>query len=317
MKQLHLFDTPTTPTEHAHDQVINVASVPQRSPFRYPGGKTWAIPVVRKWLTQEKKTVDLLIEPFAGGGIVGLTAVAENLANQVELIELDPEVAAVWLTVTGPDNEWLANRIASFAFSADTVKAELSREPANTREVAFCTILKNRVNHGGILAKGSGMLKAGENGKGIASRWYPTTLANRIRAINMNKHKLTAIEGDAFAVLHQHQDNPLAYFFIDPPYVGAGRRLYTHFDIDHARLFEVTASLKGHFLLTYDDAAEIRALADRYGLAYTTVPMKTTHHLEKRELLISDNFNWLNTNPSQAENGTSIKQYPAASAFGV
>ena len=28
--------------------VINVASVPHRSPFRYPGGKTWLVPHVRR-----------------------------------------------------------------------------------------------------------------------------------------------------------------------------------------------------------------------------------------------------------------------------
>ena len=29
---------------------VNVAAVPQRSPLRYPGGKTWLIPHVRAWL---------------------------------------------------------------------------------------------------------------------------------------------------------------------------------------------------------------------------------------------------------------------------
>jgi len=50
--QLSIFETKlkkTTP------KVVNVASVPQRSPFRYPGGKTWLIPVVRKWLKQSKR----------------------------------------------------------------------------------------------------------------------------------------------------------------------------------------------------------------------------------------------------------------------
>ena len=31
-------------------QIVNVASVPHRSPFRYPGGKTWLAPRVRQWL---------------------------------------------------------------------------------------------------------------------------------------------------------------------------------------------------------------------------------------------------------------------------
>lgn len=294
--QLTLFDIPTSShqsSQRVGTKVINVASVPQRSPFRYPGGKTWAIPVVRRWLRQDTVTVPLLVEPFTGGGIVSLTAAAEGLADHVEMVELDHEIAAVWKTIAGPDNAWLAQRILSFELNHENVKAELDREPQADREVAFCTILKNRVYHGGIMAPGSGLIKTGENGRGLASRWYPTTLANRIEAIATSSHKLTPIEGDAFEAMLRYIDNSACYFFIDPPYFGAGRRLYTHFDIDHARLFELTAAVKGRFLLTYDDATEIRELADRYELKYTTIPMKTTHHLEKRELLISDNFDWL------------------------
>lgn len=293
--QLSLFDVPA-PVEKAQigSDVVNVASVPQRSPFRYPGGKTWAIPIVRKWLRQQQE-IPLLVEPFAGGGIVSLTAVAEGLANHAEMIELDQEVAAVWKTVTGPESAWLRQRIVSFELTSDNVKAELERTPTTTKEIAFCTILKNRVCHGGIITKGAGMLKNGEGGRGLASRWYPTTLANRIEAIQLNSHRLTAIEGDAFEALARHAQNASCFFFIDPPYVGAGRRLYTHFDVDHAALLKAAAMLKGRFLLTYDDDPNIRRLVDKYQLPYTTVPMKTTHHLEKRELLISDNFDWLQT----------------------
>ena len=48
---------------------VNVASVPQRSPLRYPGGKTWLIPHIRAWLGAIAPQPRLLIEPFAGGGI--------------------------------------------------------------------------------------------------------------------------------------------------------------------------------------------------------------------------------------------------------
>ncbi len=117
--------------------VVNVASVPQRSPFRYPGGKTWAIPVVRQWLRQDSCPVPILVEPFVGGGIVSLTAAAEGLAEQVELVELDHEVAAVWKTIAGPDNSWLVQRILSFELTHENVKAELAREPQSDRETAF------------------------------------------------------------------------------------------------------------------------------------------------------------------------------------
>jgi len=45
MRQLRLFDC------EIPQKPINVASVPTLSPFRYPGGKTWFIPYVRKWLS--------------------------------------------------------------------------------------------------------------------------------------------------------------------------------------------------------------------------------------------------------------------------
>src|SRR5687768_13627214 len=60
--QFHLYDDPDL------IPITNVASVPQRSPFRYPGGKTWLVPLVRHWLGTLDRKPSLLVEPFAGGG---------------------------------------------------------------------------------------------------------------------------------------------------------------------------------------------------------------------------------------------------------
>lgn len=288
--QLSIFESAIPAKEANH--VVNVASVPQRSPFRYPGGKTWLIPTIRKWLKQEKKTPDLLIEPFAGGAIVSLTAAFENLAQKILMSELDEEIAAVWEVILNGRNEWFAERIFTFDLTFENLKSELENENKRLEDVAFCTILKNRVFHGGILAKGSGMIKNGEAGKGIHSRWYPKTLKDRILAINLIKHKIEFCIADAFEIITDNIKNESAYFFIDPPYSVAGKRLYTLYSIDHTRLFNITSQISGKFLMTYDDTPEIRFLAEKNGLAYRTIPMKTTHHLEKNELLISDNFDW-------------------------
>jgi len=289
-QQLTMFDT----DENCSDEksVVNVASVPQRSPFRYPGGKTWLIPTVRQWLLNNGEKVKHLIEPFAGGGIVSLTTAFEKLAENITMVEKDEEVAAVWEVILNGKNKWLADKIFSFNLTLENVKSEFENPKKLLHDLAFCTILKNRIFHGGILAKGSGMLKNGENGKGIASRWYPKTLRDRILAIEYIKHKIHFIKGNAFEIIEQNIENKDAYFFIDPPYTVAGRRLYTHFDINHEKLFELTSLMKGRYMLTYDDTFEIRQLADKYKLLYRTIPMKTTHHLEKNEIIISDNFKW-------------------------
>jgi len=289
-QQMTMFEIPARDTKKT---VVNVSSIPQRSPFRYPGGKTWLIPVVRQWLKQKTKA-HLLIEPFAGGGIVSLTAAFEKLADHITMVEMDPEIAAVWEVLLSDKNKWLADKIFSFDLNYSNIKTEFDKPDKQLHDIAFCTILKNRIYHGGILAKGSGMIKNGENGKGLASRWYPKTLHDRILAIEFVKNRINFITGDAFDIIGQNLNSTEAYFFIDPPYTVAGKRLYTCFDVDHERLFSLAAQLSGKFMLTYDDTTEIRQLADKYNLQFRTIPMKTTHHLNKTEILISDNFDWWN-----------------------
>ena len=272
-------------------RVVNVASVKQRSPFRYPGGKTWLVPEVTLWLSQKNRKPGHFVELFAGGGIVGLTVAAEGLADHVTMIELDPDVASVWHTIFSDDAEWLARRILAFDLTSEHLQETLSRPTATTREKAFQTILKNRTYHGGILAPGSAPLKSGENGKGIASRWYPATLARRIRNLIPLRDRITFIEGDALAYLEDHLDDKATTFFIDPPYTtpgkSAGKRLYRFFDIDHAKLFDLCKAAAGDFMMTYDDAESVRDMAASRAFTITKVPMKNTHHAEMYELLIT------------------------------
>ncbi|MGQ4808161.1 hypothetical protein NKDENANG_01528 [Candidatus Entotheonellaceae bacterium PAL068K] len=291
MKQEALFTDEVRPT------IVNVASVPQRSPFRYPGGKTWLVPRLRQWLASLPGQPALFIEPFAGGGIIGLTVAAERLADHVIMVELDEQVAAVWQTVLdGKDSYWLAERIVTFDLLPENAERIISEHPRTPRERAFQTILKNRIYRGGILAHGSGMLKYGENGKGIKSRWYPSTLKKRIVAIAAMRDRITFIEADGIQVTRQYADRSDAVFFIDPPYTAAGkkagRRLYMHSELDHEELFRFTNTLKGDFLMTYDAAGGVRALADKQGFDMELVPMKSTHHAEMTELLIGRNLNW-------------------------
>jgi DNA adenine methylase len=277
-------------------KIVNVASVPKRSPFRYPGGKTWLVPCARVWLRSRPRKPSVLVEPFAGGGIIALTVAFEELADRVVMVELDDDVAAVWKTVLGDDASWLAKRIMEFEVSVESVKAELSRSAEETREKAFQTILKNRVCHGGIMAHGSGLIKYGENGKGIKSRWYPATLRRRILAISSVRERIQFIEGDGMQMMRDHAAREDAVFFIDPPYTAggkrAGRRLYKHNELDHEELFRVSGTLAGDFLITYDHAEGIQEMARRHGFDTEAIPMKNTHHAEMTELLVGRDLGW-------------------------
>ena len=238
-----------------------------------------------------------LVEPFAGGGIIGLTAAFESLAEEVLLVELDERVAAVWRTMLGGNAAWLANAIMSFELTPDSAQEVLNSKPKSVKELAFQTIVRNRTAHGGILADGAGVIKVGENGKGILSRWYPKTLSTRINAISHVARRINFIQGDAFAVLEAKKHEADTVYFIDPPYTAggksAGSRLYTHSGIDHEKLFAACSELKGDFLMTYDNASEVCALAKKYGFNMKPVAMKNTHHAEMNELLIGRDLRWV------------------------
>ena len=294
---------PSPDNESYFKRIVNVASVPQRSPFRYPGGKTWLIPIIREWLNRFVDRPALLVEPFAGGGIVSLTVAFENLASSVLMVEMDEQVASVWQTIFGADNLWLAARIRNFELSKESVIKELSESPTSQRDIAFQTILRNRTSHGGIMAPGTGLLQSGENGRGIRSRWYPQTLSNRLLAIEAVRHKIDFISGDGLAVIADWSESEGAVYFIDPPYTAAGKkagsRLYVHSEIDHEALFELAAGLRGDFLMTYDNSPELQAMAERHGFEWEAIPMKNTHNAKMTELLIGRDLAWIRQRNSE------------------
>jgi DNA adenine methylase len=96
--------------------------------------------------------------------------------------------------------------------------------------------------------------------------------------------------------MRQNAQRPDAVYFIDPPYTAggkkAGRRLYTHSQLDHEELFRVASALKGGFLMTYDDAPELHDLAQVHGFDTALVSMQNTHLAKMKELLICRDLDW-------------------------
>lgn len=269
---------------------VNVSKVRQLSPFRYPGGKTWLVPEVRKWVKKLSEKPKFFVEPFAGGGIISLTIAAENLAEKIVMVEIDQEVSSVWKTIF-EEPEYLCRKIESFQINRNNVETILNQKPDTVYELGFKTIVKNRTHHGGKLAPGASLVKAGENGNGLKSRWYPKTLIKRIRAISQISDKIEFHEGNGFDFIDQYKNDDNTIFFVDPPYTlggkKAGRRLYLHNEINHVRLFKKIANVKGQFIMTYSDSKEANKLAKEFLLNIMKIPMRNTHNNVTYELFIT------------------------------
>lgn len=271
---------------------VNVATVPQRSPLRYPGGKTWLIPHIRQWLGSSAPPVRLLIEPFAGGGIVSLTAVMEGLADRCLVAEIDHDVSAFWHAALRHGDE-LCDLVMAFRATREAVKDLEASCPNSVLEHGFRTLVLNRTRRGGILAPGASLAKVGENGRGIASRWYPTTIVSRLRKITKFASRITFCETDGVRLLESLTNNlnDGVAVFADPPYTAegkqAGKRLYAHNEIDHSRVFNALAESASDFLITYDKSPEIISLTHQHGFHAVQVTMTNTHHAQIPELVIS------------------------------
>ena len=271
--------------------VVNVASVPQRSPLRYPGGKTWLIPHIREWL--KRTNPEILIEPFAGGAVVSLTAVMEDLATKAVMMEIDRDVAAFWRSALEHGAE-LRDRVRRFEPTIERVREREQNRPETLADHGFRTLVLNRTRHGGILAPGASFLRLGENGRGVLSRWYPETLVRRLAAIEEHASRFVFMEGDsekALPILLRGWGRKAAVF-VDPPYTAqggkrAGSRLYARSNIDHARLFAMLAEHGSNFLMTYDAAPEIVSLVRRHGFHAVCLFMKNGHRKCRPELVIT------------------------------
>src|SRR5438876_9112241 len=97
------------------DRSTSPISVPSTlSPFRYPGGKSRLRSKVIGWVRNLGYRPQHFIEPFAGGSSVGLAIAELDLADHVTLVEIDPDVAAVWKVILGKQANLFVDRICSF-----------------------------------------------------------------------------------------------------------------------------------------------------------------------------------------------------------
>ena len=252
-------------------------------------------PAVIRWLSSLPHNIQSFVEPFAGGASVSLAVAQLDLSENIVLSEIDEELAAFWETVFSDSSLNLSVKISEFLVLRADVR-RLLRDPAVDKvDAAFKCLVRNRLQHGGVLAPGAALLKSGESNRGLASRWYPETLIRRIKALQELRPKIQFIHGDAFKVIEQYSCREDAVFFVDPPYTingnGPGKRLYRHSDVEVSTVFSCLRRAKGSFLLCYHNTAEIRELIAENCFSWVEVEMQSKHHVKRRELLISNRGN--------------------------
>ena len=253
------------------------------SPLRYPGGKAPFAPFIASVMQRNGLAGGHYLEPYAGGAGVALDLLFQGYASHIHINDADPAVFAFWASVTQHSKE-LLDLLASTPITIEEWfkwRAVLREDcEASLVEKGFATLFMNRTNRSGILKAG---VIGGKNQEGpykLDARFKKDVIATRIVEIAKRSKDITVYSEDSLSLLKRCKDflPKESLIYLDPPYYVKGKGLYRNYyeHDDHVAIAKTikAKSFKRHWVVSYDNADEIRAMyqlvsTKTYGLNYT------------------------------------------------
>jgi len=263
-----------------------------KSPLRYPGGKSRAIP---KILDQLPETFSELREPFVGGGSVFLAIKQKFPSIHVWINDLNFDLYCFWKTAQVSAEELAAavtkikNETKHGRDLFEEFRSSLSNELSDfDRAVRFFVL--NRISFSGTVDSG------GYSELAYHSRFTHSSIS-RLLALGPLLQDVKITHLDYRDVIHENGNRVL--IFLDPPYLTATKsRLYgkngdLHLGFDHAEFSAEMKKCPHQWLITYDDSVEIRqnfshANIHEWELQYGMNNYKQNNAAKGKELFITN-----------------------------
>jgi DNA adenine methylase len=221
-------------------------------PFRYPGGKHYALNILRPFWEQIPH--DEYREPFVGGGSVFFAKpkVSFNWLN-----DLDTELITTYKVIQDDAKRLsLADRVIKEVASKERWREIFEFKPKNELDVAFKYYYMNRTSFSGkMVSPGWGYRPKRSL---PPDRWHERIIPAGVKLKNVK-----CTNDDFETVIRQDSNANVTLMYVDPPYFSPPKRKhYRHgFEIsDHQRLCRILRESPHKFFLTYDDQPEIREM---------------------------------------------------------
>ena len=267
------------------------------SPFRYPGGKAFLYRYLHSRLSALPTGPRYYAEPFCGGAGSAVILLKLDAIEEIHLNDADPKVFSAWQAIL-ENTERFAQAILDTPVDLDTWHAQkriVEGTGAPSFELGFATFFLNRTSRSGIVI-GAGPI-GGYDQKGnwkIDARFNREALAERVRWLGSVKDRIKLTHEDALTFLSKSTTRlsiDQTLFFVDPPYVTAGGRLYLN-AMNEAKHIALSDMLQDgtlpHWVLTYDDHPLIRGLYAERPIADLAVTYSLQKKRKEREVLIND-----------------------------
>ena len=225
--------------------------------FPYRGGKYRLAPQLAELLPPHK----IYVEVFGGAGSVLLAKVP----SKVEVYnDANGQLVNLFETVRNHPLLFL-ERCQSLLYSRelyDTWKDQLAQNfegsDVDRIDAAVRTAYTITSGFSGDPTKGWAFDRTGGGG---SNRW--ASIWDKIRFVSERLQRVNIDHLD-FRKCIEYWDTEDTLFFLDPPYFVSETRFFQFSWQDHLDLQEILQSVKGRWLLTYDDRGEIRELYTKY-----------------------------------------------------
>lgn len=288
-----------------HSPVVRLRDYPRRhaqqsaSPFRYPGGKGFLTGYLSGVLEKMSGSDMIYAEPFCGGAGAAINLLRDGTCNEIHLNDLDARIYSAWCAIVKETDRFL-ERLDRVSVDVETWRR--SREIISSSssgydfETGFAAYFLNRTSRAGIIL-GSGPIGGYDQKSNwnIDARFYRESMKLRISWIGSQRDRIFLSNKPALDFLRDHastHDTNKTLYFIDPPYVVAGSRLYLD-SMDLASHRALSDYLKSgslpHWVLTYDNDPLIRKLYAGCNVRELEVNYSLRNTRKAKEVLIQMN----------------------------
>lgn len=233
------------------------------TPFRYPGGKAFLADVLEARI-QEIGEVTTYAEPFAGGAGAAIELLARGTVSELVLNDFDRRIHSAWRAIIYETDRFVS-RLKSTEVNIETWHkcrrlVEDYDATSDIFELGFATYFLNRTNRSGVIIGAGPIGGYDQSGKWkIDARWYLDTMVKRVEWLGEMRKSITLSNMDGLSFIKGYDKDKAkrTFFFIDPPYVQAGAKLYMNAmsDLKHKDLAAYLTGEDGidNWLVTYDD----------------------------------------------------------------
>ncbi len=239
------------------------------SPLRYPGGKARFTNFIWDAVVASNEQAKVFVEPFCGGAGASIALLESNKVQRIALNDLDPLVSSFWKIVFGKsrkskhDINWLINSIEATELSIEEWRRQKLLKPTTLREAAWKCLYLNRTSFNGVLYKAGPIGGWTQKNRKIDVRFNRERLMKRIQELYELREQVERVDSVNWRLFCSHyRRSKSAYLYLDPPYYNKADQLYgCLFDKKtHKTLRDYLTTLKTPWMLSYDDAPEIRLL---------------------------------------------------------